>query len=507
MKNSEYQAGDMDLQRAKQTFKWTFIITLVVKIWLAAFFPITGDEAFFYQWGALPAWGYSDHPPMAGWMLYVLNSISNHPLMLRIVTVLLWAIVALGIVDGLRRMAPAQQEAAYWTGALFLTLPFTWALNVVTTDTPLILFLFVSGYCFLRGVLSGRTLWHVASGAFLGMALLSKYFAGLLAIAYFVYFAFVVRSPRGWLQLLLIALSTLPFVVINIAFNATNCWTNVMFNLVNRNEGAHWSLMTVAGYLAMMIYLITPWVLLRLVRARRLLWKHRFVTVLFLVPLSIFLLLSGLKTIGLHWVLGFMPFVFLFAGSVASPAELRRYLKWTAWFSVPHFVALAAVILLPMSVWKGTSFYDDVVFHKESRAIVTALRTGLPAGGVIMAQAYTPASLLSYHAGEYWAVFGEGKYHARQDDLNVDFRKYAGLPIRIFGRKPIRQADVAPYFDSLTMGSFDIAGVTYFYADGKNFNYALYRERILKKIAARYYQIPAYLPQYGCPFLERYELK
>jgi 4-amino-4-deoxy-L-arabinose transferase-like glycosyltransferase len=424
---------------------------------------------------------------------------------LRSVTVALWAIVALGIVDLFKRIAPAQQEAAYWTGALFLTLPFTWALNVVTTDTPLILFLFISGYCFMRGVLSGRTLWHVASGAFLGLALLSKYFAGLLAIAYFVYFAFFVRSRRGWLQLLLIAVSTLPFVAINLAFNAANCWTNVMFNLINRNEDAHWSLVTVAEYLVMMIYLITPWVFFRVARARRLMSTHRFVTLLFLVPLSIFLLLSGVKTIGLHWVLGFIPFVFLFAGAIASPAELRRYLKWTAWFSVPHFLVLAAIIVLPMSVWKGTSFYDDVVFHKETKAVVAALRSGLPAGSAIMAQAYTPASLLSYHAGEYWAVFGEGKYHARQDDLSVDFRKHAGLPIRIFDRKPIREADLAPYFDSLTMGSFDIAGVKFFYADGKNFNYALYRERILKKIADRYYRIPSYLPRYGCPFLERYE--
>jgi hypothetical protein len=27
-------------------------------------------EAFFYQWGVYPDWGYYDHPPMVGWLLW-----------------------------------------------------------------------------------------------------------------------------------------------------------------------------------------------------------------------------------------------------------------------------------------------------------------------------------------------------------------------------------------------------------------------------------------------------
>ena len=77
-----------DPVRARQVFKWTFGITLLIKLWLAAYFPMTGDEAFFYQWGVFPDWGYSDHPPMVGWLLFVLNSFSSHPLSLRFFTVL-----------------------------------------------------------------------------------------------------------------------------------------------------------------------------------------------------------------------------------------------------------------------------------------------------------------------------------------------------------------------------------------------------------------------------------
>ncbi len=491
----------VDPNYAKRVFIWTFGLTLLLKLWLAAAFPFTGDEAFFYQWGVYPDWGYSDHPPMVGWMLYGLNQISSHPLSLRFGTVLLWSVIALGMVDLLRRLATTQPAAPYWLGALFLALPFTWGLNVVTTDTPLIFFVFWSGYCFIRAHMSGRLAWFAASGVFLGLALLSKYFAGLLAIAYFVY---LVRSRKGWLPLFIIAACALPFAAVNVAYNITHCWSNVMFNLVNRHEDAAWSVKTFAGYLAMLIYLVTPWVFVRLVRSGNAFKQYGPIVALFLVPFALFLILSTRKTIGLHWVLSFIPFVYLFYGVFAHPQELKKYLRWTVWFSVPHFLALAAIILLPVSVWEGSKFHDDIVFHKNTGEIVAALKRDLPQEGVIMATAYTPASLLSYHAQSYLPVFGEGKFHARQDDVEVDFRQYSGKPVRIFSRYALEAETYAPYLDNVTISTFDVAGVTYWVADGENFNYAAYRANVLAKIMQEYYRIPSALPLYGCGFLERY---
>lgn len=493
-----------DPVRARQVFWWTFLITLMIKMWLAAYFPMTGDEAFFYQWGVFPAWGYSDHPPMVGWLLFVLNSISAHPLSLRFFTVLLWSLIALGLVDLLRRLAPYQEGAAYRLGTLFLLLPFTLLLNLVTTDTPLIFFIFLSGYCFIRGTTSDKLSWFFGAGIFLGCALLSKYFAGLLAIAYFVYLC---RSRRGWLKLIIIAACSAPLFAITVAFNANNCWSNVMFNMINRNENTQLSFYTVGEYVLMMIYLITPWVFVKLIRSGGMMIQRGAIVVLFVVPFLLFLLLSMEKTIGLHWVLGFMPFLFLFIGTTTNADDLRKYAKWTAWFSVPHFLFLAAIILLPTTLWKDYALHDDIVFHKQAPNIVSTLRRGLPADGAIMARAYTPAALLSYHADEYWPTFGIGKFHARQDDLNVDFKQYTGKTIRIFDRRAINPADLAPYFSSVTVHTLERDGITFWYADGKDFNYEVYRERILKTIADRYYRIPSFLPVYGCQFLERYDIK
>jgi hypothetical protein len=489
--------------RFKERFWWIFGLTLGLKLWLAAGFPFTGDEAFFYQWGVYPDWGYYDHPPMVGWLLWLLRHISDHPLALRLATVMLWSLIALGVVDLLKRMLP-QTDAprAYGLGILFLLLPFTWALNAVTTDTPLIFFMFCSGYCFLRMQDAGKWLsWAMFCGVFLGLALLSKFFAGLLAIAYFVACC---RSLKGWKQLVLIALCALPFFAINMAYNATHCWNNVMFNLVNRHEGANTSVKTIFVYLGMMLYLITPWVLWQFKsvwsenRAKWALYS------LFLVPFALFLLLSVKKTIGLHWVLGFLPFVFVAYGLFASTEGLNKQSKWTALLGIPHLLLLAAFIVPSTDFWAGRSLHEKVVFHRETPEIVRQLRLNLPADGKIAAFTYTPAALLSYHAKEYVPVLGPGKYHARQDDVIVDFRLLDGKPIRVFDNQPIDPAKIKDYFESVSLGEFEVNGVKFYYADGKAFRYLAFRDTALKTVFEKYYQIPAFLPRYGCQFTERY---
>jgi hypothetical protein len=63
------KADDHSLAAARRLFWWVFAGTLALKLLMAATFPFTGDEALFHQWGMHPAWHYSDHPPLVGWLL------------------------------------------------------------------------------------------------------------------------------------------------------------------------------------------------------------------------------------------------------------------------------------------------------------------------------------------------------------------------------------------------------------------------------------------------------
>ncbi len=485
----------------RRLFFTVLAITTLIKLWLALAIPITGDEAYFYQWGKHLDWGgYYDHPPMVGWLLWLLQQFSSHVLVLRLPAILLWIVVALGMMDLLGRLQPAAHDKRWLLGSLFLALPFTWSLNLITTDTPLIFFLFFSGYALLRAELADDLRWYAASGVLLGLALLSKYFAGLLAIAYAVY---LITQRRGWQKLLVVAVCALPFMLLNLAWNTENCWNNFLFNLINRNQSARFTLTHLATYVAMMMYLLTPWTAWRLVKIQN--WRQDWrVVALFAVPFVLFLLLSFYKTIGLHWVLAFLPFVFLFAALHLPDATLNQHRRWTIWLGVPHLLVLALLAHLPTAYMTSSKLHQDVVMHREGPALVAMLNEGLPAQGAVMTQSYSKASLLAYHAQAYVPVFGMGSFHARFDDNITDFRQYEGRTIRIFSSKPPIAEEFAPFFDEIEIKTLTLHGASFWVVEGRGFHFQPYYEQVLKEIAEDYYRVPSYLPLRGCRFLEQY---
>lgn len=500
-----------DVAAARRVFVWTFALTLLVKIALAAGFPLTGDEAFFYQWGVYPAWGYSDHPPMIGWWLAVLRLLGDHPLALRLATLSVTSLIALGLVDALRRYLPVSHEAAaWWAGAVYLAMPWSWMFVLVTTDTPLVLFMALSAWAFLRAeAQADRGLgWYALAGVFVGLAFLSKYFAALLGLAYAVYIL-LWRRQRWW-ALPWMFLFALPCIALNLWFNATHGWPNIRFNFINRHDPhGGWQWQSLVVYLLMMTYLFTPWLLGHVHRRpvpggdERM---RRVLAVLWGFPALLFAVLAMRREVGLHWVLGFVPF---FVAWVAMRLPLPRWRtawRWTVALSVPHLLAVVAIVATPLSVWQGSRWYEKVVFLRQAPAILAELNRGRAPEVRLMAEAYSPAAILAYYDGHYVPVYGVGRHHARQDDLLVDFRAWDGARVRVFMRQPVDLAAHAPYFERVSAHRFEVRGVTYHWLDGEGFRYEAYRDGVLAEAARRFQRVPSWLPVLGHPFCERYGL-
>ncbi len=496
-------ASPLPFRSPRHLFFTVLALTTVLKVWLAIAIPFIGDEAYFYQWGVHVDWGgFYDHPPMAGWWLWALQQLSSHPLVLRLPAIALWIVITFGMMDLLPRMQAQAPERRWLLGSLFLLLPFSWALNLITTDTPLIFFLFFSGYAFLRAELADDYRWYAAAGVLLGLALLSKYFAGLLAIAYAVY---LLPRRGGIPRLLVVALCALPFMLLNLAWNSTHCWNNILFNLMNRNQGSQFSLATVGIYVAMMVYLVTPWTGWQLLKSGG--WReHWRLVALFAVPFTLFLLLSFWKNIGLHWVLAFLPFVYLLAGLQIDDEQLERDHRWVLWLGLPHLLALAAVAYWPTEHLGHGKMRSEMVMHREAPALVATLEKDLPADGVLMTTSYSSASLLAYHARHYLPVYGMGSFHARFDDNVTNFRELDGKTIRVFSTRPIDAGAMTPYFDKVTIHALAFEGATYYVADGSGFRFQPYFDNVIKAITATYYRVPSWLPLRGCRFLEQYDL-
>jgi hypothetical protein len=284
-----------------------------------------------------------------------------------------------------------------------------------------------------------------------------------------------------------------------------------MFNAYNRNTGAGsgWSWKSPPLYAVSLLYVLSPVALWQLAKGRESVRAAladpatRFFAFMFAFPFGFFAVLSLVKQIGLHWMLGFVPFFFVLAGLTLSREQLRRSVVYLGAFSALHVAAITVAATLPLETWKNTRVYDGIVYHVR---IDDVLRELSPYEGqfALAADGYSPAVTASYYSGKYFFVFGKGSFYARQDDLLTDLRPLDGKDILVLRKGPPEDPDYRPYFKTVEYKQFTVAGATFHLVLGRGFDFGAYREGVLKPVRDRLYAIPPYLPQRRCYFCERY---
>jgi hypothetical protein len=499
---------------------WTLVVLVGFRLWLSVVLPMTGDEAYFIVWGEHPAGGYYDHPPMVGWLLAGLLEFSRAEWFLRLPVLILPLVIAACTWWIVR---PYGVERARLATLLVLLQPANVWNVLITTDTPVILFstLSLSAYVAALRARTARSAlaWNALAGVMLGLGFLSKYFAALLGIAYVAHVAFVRRDAGRWSGLVLLLAASLPAPIYNLWWNSGHCWPNIMFNFLNRNVNAALSLTNPMLYVASLAYLLTPWLIVALVRQRQAVYAaiatRREASALFwlaVVPLALFALMSLGRTVGLHWIVSFIPLLAILAAIALAESTLARLVKWSMLFAALHIVVFVAVVLAPVQAWKHSKLYDGVVLTLRADKILEMLAPYRD-DYLFAATGYSSGVTLAYHAQRPFAVFGPGSYHARQDDFDTDWRAQDGRNVLILfkGESAVRNPDEASevkesarYFDRVEIKDFEIDGARFRIMLGQGFRYAAYRQEVLTSVRDRFYRIPAWLPQRGCEFCERY---
>ncbi len=481
----------------RQWFWSALAATLLFRFWLGAVLPITGDEAYFVLWGRYPALGFYDHPPMVGWVLAPLLAVSQAEWVVRLPAILLPAVLALLVRHALAEWFARGADTADLAGLAVLLVPVHVWNVLITTDTPLAFFSVASLLAFARQR-------FLLAGALLGLAFLSKYFAVLLGLGYLAW-ALAARRPGAFG---LAFLGALPAGLLNLYWNWQTCWCNVMFNAINRHEGAGPGWATPALYAASLAYLAAPllWFAWReRARLRAALPQPAVgITVAaWLVPLAVFALLSPVKRIGLHWLLAFMPALVLSLALALERRALVVTVRWFAALALVHTAAFVALAVPPLETWKDTRLYRELVLLVDPQAVLEPLGP-LRARYRLSAESYSMAALLSYHTRRRVPVFGAGSLHARQDDILTDWRRYQGRDLLVLRRAPPDLEHYRPYFREVEARAVHARGTLYYAVLGRGFDYAAYRERVLAAVRERWYRIPSWLPVGGCYFFERY---
>ncbi len=500
-------------------FAALLVLTLAFRFWLGAAFPMTGDEAYFVWWGWMPDWGFYDHPPMIGWWLAALSTVSKLEWWLRLPVIVQPALLALAVYWALPRLVDGVGEPRrLWAATLVLLAPVNVWNVFITTDTPLIYFSVLSGLAWIRAARDDSPRWYAVAGLLLAGAVLSKYFAAILGFAYLV--DALRRRRVGAVAGVAIAYAcTLPALALMAWWNSANCWPNYMFNFVNRHGDAGWSLKTPLLYAVTLIYVLGPPVLWLALKNRRCSPAKRnpghaerasadsdlpaSLGTLAWLPFLLFALLSGVKQIGLHWLLSFVPFTLIWLTLCLQPATLQKLGLFFAGFATLHIAAILVVSRLPLETWQKTRLYDGIVLTFEHQAIAGELEP-YRKDWVLAMDGYSNAVTLGYNLRQYVAVFGPASSHARHDDLVTDFRALQGRNFVILRKSEPNPEDYRRYFRSVASDSFEVRGARFWRVRGEGFDYAAYREGVLAEARRKYYAIPSWLPQRACYMCDRY---
>ena len=487
-------------------------LTLVFRFWLAAVTPITGDEAYFIWWGWRPDWGFYDHPPMIGWWLAALLTVSDSEWWLRLPVVLQPAILALSVRWALPQLAPGIAETRRDLIALLILLAPANVWNIaITTDTPLIYFSVFSGLAWLRAARDDDLRWYALAGLCLAGAVLSKYFVAFLGFAFLIDVLHR-RSLKSWTGLAIAYACCVPALALMAWWNSANCWSNFMFNFVNRHESAGWSATTPLLYVVSVLYLLTPpvvWLLVQQIRRRvtSTNWQNPTLSALVIVPFGLFAVLSLVKQIGLHWLLSFVPFALIWLGLQLTPEALKKVAKFFVGFALLHVLVVITIALLPLETWQANRRYDGAVLtfaHEELNKNLAPALADPDKNWAIAMDGYSNAVTLGYNLRKYVFVFGEASSHARHDDILTDFRQLDQRNILVLRKSEPDLVYYRQFFRTVSVDSFMVRGARFWQVKGEGFDYAAYREKVLLPVKKKYYAIPPWLPQRGCYFCERY---
>lgn len=384
-----------------QNFVWGLLLTLfLVRLGIAAFLPLTPDEAYYWFWSRHLQGGYVDHPAMVAlWIRAGTELFGETALGVRFMGVLAALVGSCALWAGVQKLLPCGHNAG--TQAVLLlnaTLMFGVGMCLMTPDTPQMFFAAVLIWTLAHALTATGPHkgvgWWIATGVCLGAGMEAKYTVLLLGLglAGYVLQRGLWRQLGPWLGALTAGLCCLPMLL----WNAHHQWAGF---LKQGGRLGHWqpahALQYLGELLAGQIGLMTPVVafccLAGCWRARRemplLLWL--------IVPGSAVFIFHALHAgrVQANW-----PCVLYPAFAVAG-ALYGRHLRLAVWtgMALEGLVVLQGVFhVLPLTAHQDPSLRLTAGWQSLTQAVQQeARRSGSQA---IAVPDYALAAILGFYS-------------------------------------------------------------------------------------------------------------
>jgi 4-amino-4-deoxy-L-arabinose transferase-like glycosyltransferase len=395
------------------------------------------DEAYYWMWSRRPAFGYFDHPPIVAWLIRASTAILPGEIGVRILflacgalAVVFAALIAREMSDDPRAPAVAAVLAAT-SPILILTG------GLALPDAP------------VEAAYAGAT-WLVArargrgwiwAGVAVGLALLSKYTAALLAPALLLLvwldrdLRSELRTPWPWLGGAVAILLFLP----NLLWNASHDWVAIQFQIRHGMVGQatlRSSLEFAGGLLGGAGVVALPLGIWQLVRGRGSFSLRVAAATLF--PIAVTVLSATRGRVEANWVALVVPAI-CGAAAVAlvriRPAWSQGLLAFTVGLGMLAAVGFGLEVrnptLIPLDSEVLKRFRGWPEFAKRARAAagIACISIGNPPGcdpsnPFVFPVNYQDAAELAFYAG--WTRFGPAAERPSQFDIWDDHPRSGG---------------------------------------------------------------------------------
>ena len=229
---------------------------------VGSLFGLGDAEALYVVYGRHLQGGYLDHPPLVGWVLAATTALlGTSPTAVRLPAALLFGASVL-LVDAAARRLGGSSRAGLWAAGALLCIPMFFAGSLATTPdvvvAPLCLVSLLTAW---RAIDSGRPTDALLAGAVLGLAMLAKVTAVLLAPG-LVWLALRRGVPASRIALAAVVATVVASPVV--AWNASHGAAMLVHRFVWTQQGAGPSLRNLGALVGGQLAYVGPPMLLAL---------------------------------------------------------------------------------------------------------------------------------------------------------------------------------------------------------------------------------------------------
>ena len=355
----ENSTGDNSEKTYRKAFFFLLVGATIFRLFYIQWVELAPDEAYYWTWSRHLQWGYYDHPPMVGFLIWVFTVIAGQgEFGVRLGWVVIGTLLTFFLYLTAKKMFGSERTGFYAALLMNVSLLGSTGSVIVTPDGPQALFWVLAIFSVYQAVEQKNLHWWYLTGVWFGLGLLSKYTMILLAPCIFLFLLSSVEGKK-WLRhkepYLALVLGLLIFSPV-IYWNAAHDWLSFRFQIshgleVKQDAGLKYFWEFLVGQdavLSPLLFLALLWAMVRSAVSGFGLRKPSFLLLFWTsAPILFFFAFSSLRSkVEANWpAVAYFSAIVALAGIASEEwEEWRKGARALAWITAVSALLITGIV-------------------------------------------------------------------------------------------------------------------------------------------------------------------